>query len=163
MWLCVCVRVRELLYNIYELSSLIWSSSIYLNFKKCRISLRVTCKYSDPNRIKKKKKNLIYAMMMTNSDVYACSFCSMLATRPLVSTWVRRGLLKYSLLSNVLSPKTGVGIRLRKKRKAPSPAMPITTSIIVTLMPADPWDSSLTTWAAVKKTNRSIYSDTDQG
>lgn len=75
---------------------------------------------------------------MTTTDVYACSFCSMLATRPLVSTEARSGLLKYNLLSKVLSPKTGVGIRLRKRRKAPSPAKAITTSTTATVMPADP-------------------------
>lgn len=85
---------------------------------------------------------------------YACSFCSMLATKPLVSTRARIGLVKYNLLSKVLSPKTGLGIRLRKRRKAPSPTMAITTSTTATEMPADPWEASLTTWAEEAKQRR---------
>lgn len=81
----------------------------------------------------------------TTTGVYACSFCSMLATRPLVSTGARSGLLKYNLLSKVLSPKTGVGIRLRRKRMAMSPAMAITTNTTATVMPADPLEASIMT------------------
>lgn len=99
----------------------------------------------------------IIVMVLITTDLlsfYACSFCSMLATRPLVSTGARRGLVKYNLLSKVLSPKTGVGIlgiRLRKRKKAPSPTMAITTSTTATVMPADPVEASLTTWAAQAK------------
>lgn len=74
-----------------------------------------------------------------DSNVCACSFCSMLATRPLASTGTRIGLLKYSLLSKVLSPGLAAGTaRFRKKRKAPSAATAITTSMTATVTPADP-------------------------
>ena len=71
----------------------------------------------------------------------------MLATRPLVSTGARSGLLKYNLLSKVLSPNTEAGVRLRKKRKPPSPAMAITTSITATVMPAELRAGSIMTLA----------------
>lgn len=68
-----------------------------------------------------------------------------------MSTVARIGLLKYNLLSKVHSPNTGLGIRLRKRRKAPSPTTAITTSIIATVMPADPCEAFSTTWAVEKK------------
>lgn len=83
----------------------------------------------------------MYFIVLFTPDLvsfYACSFCSILATKPLVSTWDRSGLVKYNLLSKVFSPKTGVGICLRKRRKAPSPPMAITTRTTATVMPADP-------------------------
>ena len=75
---------------------------------------------------------------------YACSFCSMLATRTLVSTGTWLVLFEYNLLSKVHSPSTGVGIRLRKRRKAPSPIMAITISTVATVMPVDPCEGSST-------------------
>lgn len=60
-----------------------------------------------------------------------------------MSTRARIGLLKYNLLSKLHSPKTGVGIRFRKRRKAPSPTVAITTSTIARVMPADPCEASL--------------------
>lgn len=96
---------------------------------------------------------IIYIMLITThvKSLYACSFCSMLATRPLVSTGARSGLLKYNLLSKVLSPRTGIGILLRKKRKPPSPAIAITTRITATVIPVDPLEASSITWAKVVK------------
>lgn len=106
-----------------------------------------------PVKWSKIKMKIIFVVLITThlTSVYACSFCSMLATRPLVSTAARSGLLKYNLLSKVLSPKTGVGICLRNRRKAPSPIMAITTSTTATVMPADPLDFGSMTWAAEAK------------
>lgn len=96
--------------------------------------------------------HIIVIVLITTDLIYACSFCSMLATRPLVSTRARIGLLKYNLLSKVFSPKseTGLGIRFRK-RKAPSPTTAITTSTTAIVMPADPWEGSLSTRAVEAK------------
>lgn len=75
----------------------------------------------------------------------------MLATSPLVSTLHRKGLLKYNLLSKVLSPNEGMGIFLRKNRKAPSPAAAITSSITATVTPADPFEGLVMTLAVGTK------------
>lgn len=68
-----------------------------------------------------------------------------------MSTLLRKGLLKYNLLSKVLSPNEGIGMFLRKNRKPPSPAAAITSSITATVTPADPLEGSVMTSAVGKK------------
>lgn len=137
-------------YYIIIMHHYLWSSPLNGKTLQSLVEIQFPVKRSKMKR--RWKPLIIFIVLITRlMSFYACSFCSMLATRPLVSTGARIGLVKYSLLSKVLSPKTGVGIRLRKRRKAPSPTMAITTSTTATVMPADPWEASLTTWAEEAK------------
>lgn len=51
----------------------------------------------------------------------------------------------------MLSPNEGMGIFLRKNRKAPSPAAAITSSITATVTPADPLEGLVMTLAVGTK------------